>query len=71
MIPKQILTSQYHSIPINLMFSVHSQHYEKYSNFEDDVLLALTLDDVYEWISDKFYSTPTPTVYENPTKGWA
>ena len=68
MLSKSIQISLYGSILGNLMSSVHSHHYEKDAHFEDDVLLPLNPYDIYGWISDKFYGTPTPTADNNPKR---
>ena len=66
---KTIQIFWYRSILSNLTPSANSQNYEKYAYFEDDVLLSTKPDDIYEWMANKFYGTPTPTAYNNPKKG--
>ena len=60
---KMIQIRWYRSTLNNLISSMHSHHYEKDTHFEDNVLLALTPDEVYGWMANKFHGTPTLHLY--------
>ena len=50
----------YRSILRNLVFYVHSRHYEKDAHFEDDFLLDLIPYDIYVWMEKNVYEILHP-----------